>query len=346
MRRRRRLWITLLAAPLVLLAADTLYWQIAASRLDEGFRAWVAWRRSEGWTADTGKPQHGGWPLAATLTVPGVSLQGGDPAVPGGLSWHADRVLLRVSLLRPGTLDVSAGGAQQLRLGKNPPITYTAGRMHLIMPLEAAVLPPFVDFAAQDLRASVPATGDTATVGTRRAHLEFNPAARSGEPALGFSLKADTISPPRMASRVLGASIASVSIDGALDGPVPLARTLAETAAGWRDGGGSLEVQHLAVNWGPLDLTASATLALDDQLQPMGTGNARVVGYADTLDALATHGVISKSAATAAKAVLSLLANSPDDGSPPDVEVPLTLQYRTLSMRQIPLVRLPELDWE
>jgi hypothetical protein len=71
-----------------------------------------------------------------------------------------------------------------------------------------------------------------------------------------------------------------------------------------------------------------------------------VVGYADTLDALATHGVISKSAATAAKAVLSLLANSPDDGSPPDVEVPLTLQYRTLSMRQIPLVRLPELDWE
>jgi hypothetical protein len=27
------------------------------------------------------------------------------------------------------------------------------------------------------------------------------------------------------------------------------------------------------------------------------------------------------------------------------VEVPLTLQYRTLSMRQVPLVRLPELDW-
>ena len=77
----------------------------------------------------------------------------------------------------------------------------------------------------------------------------------------------------------------------------------------------------------------------------MGAASARVVGYAETLDSLAAHAAISRSAATAAKAVLSLLANSPDDGSPPDVEVPLTLRYRTLSMRQIPLVRLPEIEW-
>ena len=100
---------------------------------------------------------------------------------------------------------------------------------------------------------------------------------------------------------------------------------LAEQAAAWRDGGGSLEIRHLALIWGPLDLTASATLALDDQLQPMGAGSARLVGYAETLDALAAHGAISRSAATAAKAVLSLLAHNPEDGSPPDVEVPLTL---------------------
>jgi hypothetical protein len=70
-----------------------------------------------------------------------------------------------------------------------------------------------------------------------------------------------------------------------------------------------------------------------------------VTGYAETLDALARNGLMSRSAATTAKAVLSLLANAPDDGSPSEVEVPLSLQYRTLSMRQVPLVRLPELDW-
>jgi len=70
-----------------------------------------------------------------------------------------------------------------------------------------------------------------------------------------------------------------------------------------------------------------------------------VAGYAPTLDVLATHGVISNSAAVAAKAMLSLIAATPADGGPAEVEVPLSLQQGTLSMHQIPLVRLPKLDW-
>jgi hypothetical protein len=162
---------------------------------------------------------------------------------------------------------------------------------------------------------------------------------------VAFSLKAEAISPPPGIARLLGPRIANLEADGALDGPLSLGRTLKEQAAAWRDGGGSLEIRHLALVWGPLDLSASATLALDDQLQPMGAGSTRLVGFAETLDALAAHAAISRSAATATKAVLSLLAHTPEDGGPPDVEVPLTLQYRTLSMRQVPLVRLPEVDW-
>jgi hypothetical protein len=55
--------------------------------------------------------------------------------------------------------------------------------------------------------------------------------------------------------------------------------------------------------------------------------------------------MLTKSAATAAKAVLSLMAGTTDADEPSAVDVPLTLQYRTLSMRQVPLLRLPELDW-
>jgi hypothetical protein len=77
----------------------------------------------------------------------------------------------------------------------------------------------------------------------------------------------------------------------------------------------------------------------------MGSGTAHLVGYAEALDKLAAGAVLTKSAATAAKAVLSLLAGSGADDEPANVDVPLTLQYRTLSMRQVPLLRLPELDW-
>ncbi len=348
MRRRRRLWIVLLATPLVLMAADALYWHLAERNLEDGFAAWITGWRASGWAATVGQPVRGGWPLAATLTVPDVVLKGGDPDIPGGLTWKTDRLVLRTALLRPGLLEVASEGMQRLRLAEGPDIPYTADQLRMTLPLQQGAPPRSAAITAEALRAGMPAGGDATAslmIGSLDMHLEFKPAAQSGEAALGFSVNAEAVGLPAPFARLLGPRIASLTLQGALDGPMPRAHVLGERASAWRDGGGTLEIQHLAVDWGPLDLTASATLALDEQLQPMGTGSARVIGYAETLDALATHGIISKSAATAAKAVLSLLAHTPEDGGAPDVEVPLTLQYRTLSMRQVPLVRLPELDW-
>jgi Uncharacterized protein conserved in bacteria (DUF2125) len=343
MRRRRKLWIILLAVPLLLLAADTLYWQIAVRNLEDGFAAWVRQQRAAGWTEANQAPVRGGWPLAATLTVPAMSLAGGSPDIPGGMAWSADRLVLSIALPRPDQLRIAAEGTQRLRFA-GPEVSYTADQLDVVLPLQTAPWPPSLDVTVDHLRATTPVR-DGAGVDTLRLHLDFHPEAQSGEPALAFGLSAEAINLPSRSARPLGPRIASLAVDGALNGPLPAGRTPAERATSWRDGGGSLEVHHLALVWGPLDLTASATLALDDQLQPMGAGSARLVGYAETLDALATRGAISRSAATAAKAVLSLLASNPDDGSPPEVEVPLTLQYRTLSMRQVPLLRLPEVDW-
>jgi len=342
-RRRWRVWLIALAIPMLLAAGDTLYWYIAKRNLENGFAAWLAGRRAAGWVAATQTPVAGGWPLAATLTVPDVSLAGATQEIPGGFSWRTQQLTLRVALLDPGEVTIAAAGAQRLRLADGPAIPYTADDLHVALPIQTE-LPQSADLSADDVRADLPGGVDLA-LGALRLHLDLKPNAPAGEPVATFSLRTRAISPPAPLDRVLGRRIASLTAEGALDGPVVPAGTPAASAAAWRDGGGSLAIRHLALNWGPLDLTGSATLALDAQLQPMGAGSARAVGYADTLDALAAHGVITRSAATAAKAVLSLLAHNPDDGSPPDVEVPLTLQYRTLSMRQVPLLRLPQLDW-
>ncbi len=342
--RRRKLWIILLAAPLVLLAADTLYWLIAVRNLEAGFAAWANERRVTGWSETHETPVRGGWPLAATLTVPAISLAGGNSEIPGGLAWSADSLVLHVALLRPGLLRIAAKGRQRIRLGRNPEVSYSADRMDVELPLQPAQVPPSLDVIVEHMRVDTQ-VGDDASIGSARLHLDIRPEAQSGDPALIFALRAAAMTLPSGMVHPLGSHIASLAVDGALNGPVPPGRTPAERGAAWRDGGGSLEIRHLALLWGPLDLTGSATLALDEQLQPMGAASARVVGYAETLDSLAAHAAISRSAATAAKAVLSLLANNPADGGPPDVEVPLTLQYRTLSMRQVPLVRLPEIEW-
>jgi hypothetical protein len=62
------------------------------------------------------------------------------------------------------------------------------------------------------------------------------------------------------------------------------------------------------------------------------------------LDALAEARLIAPRAATAAKAVLALLQRPQPDGKPA-VQLPLTLQDRTLALGRIPLARLPELIW-
>lgn len=344
MRRRRKFWIILLAVPVMLLAADTIYWRIAAGRLQQGFAGWVALQRANGWVERNDPTRLGGWPLSATLLIPAMSLASSGPGLPGGIGWSAEKVVLRVALTRPGVLDITPEGRQRLVLPGCPDLPYAADHLRLTLPLQATEWPSFIQADADNLRANT--TFGTATVRSLQLHLDLDPGARAGEPGLAASLHVAEASPPPGIVRPLGPSIANLEADAVLSGPFPAGgERLAEQAASWRDGGGSLEIRHLALSWGPLDLKASATLALDDQLQPMGAGNARIIGFAETLDALAAHSMISRSAATAAKAVLSLLADAPEDGSRPEVEVPMTLQYRTLSMRQVPLLRLPELDW-
>jgi len=343
----RKLLIALVGLATLLVVGDTLYWGVAQQRLREQFAAWAANARANGWTVMNAPPSSGGWPLAATLSVPALFIKGGDPDLPRGLAWRADRIELGIALLQPHTLEIKTEGMQRIRLAGGPEIFFTADRLRGWLPLGPDMAPQSADLAATNLRAGILAGPDAAldlSIGSLRIRAVTKPAA-TAESALAISLAATTIGLPPRQRWPLGSRIEQVRLEATLDGPVPHVRGLAARAYAWRDGGGSLNVPQLSLNWGALALTATATLTLDEHLQPTGAGIARLTGYADALDTLSANGVLSRSATTAAKAVLSLLARVPEDDGPPDVEVPLTLESRTLSLRQLPLFRMPEIDW-
>lgn len=341
---RRWLWIILFALPLALAAADAVYWHMAVQRLQAGYADWAADRRANGWVIQAGQPTSGGWPGAASLSLPHFSIHGGETDIPGGVFWSADTVALRAPLFRPGTLEITPSGNQQLRLGAGAPVPYTAEHLTGVVPLNRPGEPLVIDAEAGNLRVQARGQGRGITLGGLQLHGSFDATAARGQPAAAVQLTATQISLPPGFHSPLGDAIATTDADISISGPVPPVTGITRRARKWRDEGGSLEVSRFALLWGPLTVGGTATLALDDQLQPMGAGTARIVGYRETLDALADHGVLSHSAVTAAKALLSLIAHTSDDGTE-QVEVPLTLQYRTLLMRQIPLLRLPELDW-
>jgi hypothetical protein len=146
----------------------------------------------------------------------------------------------------------------------------------------------------------------------------------------------------------LGPTVENVVADLALNGPLPRAKDLGvkelvERTAAWRDAGGTLQVQRLILDWGALNLTGSATIALDDQLQPMGAGTVHITDPAAALDGLRQNGVLGDKEAFAAKALLALLVKPAGDADKPAVDLPFTLQDRRLSISRYGVARLPRL---
>jgi hypothetical protein len=360
----RRLLIALLVLLLLLGAGHYVLWRRAEARLASGYAAWVTTMRAQGWAVNAGKPSAGGWPMAATLSVPDMFISGGREEIPGGLTWSADRVVFSLPLMRPHALLIEGEGAQRLRLGELPDIPYAADRLSVMVHLDPGAPPRALTVRAVNLRAGLPLgpqSGDGPLAGASAftaARLDlaahWMPAAQKDEPALSVALRLNSVGLPPGRTWPLGNRMEALSLDAVLNGPLPRDPLLAERAATWRDNGGTLQIQRLAADWGPMQLTCAATLALDDALQPMGTGNAHIVNAAQTLDVLAGNGAIRPQAAMAAKALLALLppgtanADSGDassDAAGAEVDLPLTLTVRTLALGRIPLIRMPELVW-
>ena len=346
MRRRWRrilVWLGLVAA--VLVAGDVLLWRWSEAQLRDGFAAWAAAQRAEGYTVTSGPARTSGWPLAAEMTISDLSLSGPLVDLPISVTWTAQSVSLRIGLLHPRTLLISVAGDQHLRLGGGLDLPFTADAQQMTIPLQPGVPAHSAALEVTQLHAGGALAG--LTVAHLRADSDLKPAALQGEPALSLTASATNIALPQSPQLrwPLGPTIASVTLNASVTGPMPLTPTLIARAIGWRDGGGTFEVQHATLQWGPLDLSGSATIALDEHLQPMGAATAKIKGYVATLDAFAAGHLIPPQAAMAAKAVLGLMAHTPEGGGQPEVEVPLTLQNRTLALGRIPLARLPEFSW-
>jgi hypothetical protein len=340
---RGLLGASLLAALLV--AGHALLWRWMGSQLEAGFRNWATQRRALGWRVEHAAPSRGGWPFAATLTLPQFRLEGGGATLPGGMEWQVEALVLRLAPPRLDRLTVEMPGRHRLRLGALE-LPFAADRLTAAMPLERDVLPREARLEGERLRIGTPAGAAEAL--SAQLEIETRMTAIEGEPAVSLRLSAgDVLLPPAVGptAEVLGRSVESAVLDLALTGPVPPGRSPTAKAEAWRDGGGTLELRSLALNWGPVAGTATATLTLDEALQPMGAGTLRLAGGGEALQAAAQAGLLTRQAAATGRTVLRLLSRTPTEGGPPQLEVPLALEERVLAAARVPLAVLPPWHW-
>lgn len=311
-------------------------WAWAVAQVQAGLAAWTREAAAAGWTVRSRATHRAGWPLAAELVLTDATLSAGPDVLPGGAGWTAERAVLHVAPWAPGTLLVRLEGVQRVQAFGSPAATLRAARLVLTVDLADPAAPVRLD--GSDLRFAAPLAG--MSIGLLAGELPQG----AGPPRA--TLSAEAIALPQGWPLALGNRIASATVTFALEGTLPPpSPDAAARAAAWRRAGGILRVQHMALGWGPLGVTGTAALGLDPALQPDGTGTLRVVGFEPALSALAAGGVVRPSAAQAVRAVLTLLARTPEGGGTPEVTLPLVLHDGTLEVGSFPVARVPHWDW-
>ena len=160
---------------------------------------------------------------------------------------------------------------------------------------------------------------------------------------LRIDLSGDDVEVPAAWSLPLGREFAMLRLAAHVTGPMKPLRN-PDFLVRWRDDGGTLELTRLSLEYGPLRLDGDGTFALDHDLQPMGAFVARAEGFMETLDALRSHNMIGIGQAAAMKLALMVLAHKPA-GGPPHLEAPLALQDREITLKSLPIMKVPRINW-
>jgi hypothetical protein len=339
-----RKWLTwLIVVPAALCVADVVLWLWATHALASGLDRWTGQMRAQGWMVQDAGRIPGGWPFAASLVVTDARIEGGEQALPGGLSWRTTRVVLSVSLVSPLTLSISPEEQQLVRISHAPPIIFHADRMDVKLALQMGRTQQ-AELTAQGITGGIVGSHHPQDVrmDSMSLHVDVSPDASGGLDA-ALRLRADQIGLPDIGRWPLGAIVSALQATMRLHSPQLQARVPAPVeAAAWQEGGGAVSLSDAVLKWGPLTLTGEAQLGLDKRLQPAGKGVANVIGAAAALDALVDGGVVQPGMAATAKAVLGAMAQLPGGDA---VRLPFVLRDNTVSVGPIPLARLNDIVW-
>ncbi len=327
--------------PLFLLFLAILWtgaWFYLTGVLRHRFEASLAHARALGWVITAGRPARAGFPLEVAIAVPDVTASGGT-ALPVAGDIHARRVIVAVAVARPEALAIDLPAGLDVRPAHGAPVAVRATTLVGSAPLDG---PPSIEFDATGL--TVAKAGSAGAVAAR-ARLRLEP--RGSD--LGFDLDlGDVRLPP--GNWPLGPTISSLTAVGLAGGalavpPANGVRGAAGWLQDWRDHGGKLTLDRLALDWGPLKVDGSGTAALDAALQPDGEAKVTVDGYNEAIAAMAKSGIIAPGPALAGEFALGLLAKPGKDGAPPSIDMNASLHDGRLRLGGVELGRVPKLSW-
>lgn len=314
-------------------------WLFAARSVEGGIADWIAQQRATGATVEHGAIGVDGWPLTLRASVAGLRLD--RP----GLSLSSAGLTADALPWFPTRIAVALAGPTEVKTtdpdGRASTITAPAGG-HGLLTLSDGGASHSLSFLFKDVALTPPGG---ATVSARRVELAGRvpetPPASHRETGLAAALTLREVTLPVAPVEGLGGTMDRLGTSLRLQGPLPAGGR--EAVAAWSRDGGVVELDTLALLWGPLDAALTGTLALDPRLQPQAAMTAEVRGADRVLSAL--KGTLKPNQVAAARTMVAMLSKpSPRDGVPV-LRTPVTVQDGGLFVGPLRLASLPPLVW-
>ncbi len=341
MRRPTRLVLAILAALPIIIGGYTAYWFYIAGQIKDGVVAWANSAKTEKIEAAWQRIQVTGFPLVFRVELETAALLD-NAVVPSpevrmpslsGTARPWDFANWR--LAAPAGFTVSLAGSSNragMKLAGQAAHGLVAVDPEGGWKLWFKVLDASLE-AADRVRINSTDTWIAVPSKSPLAHTD---------PKIALAVDARQVKLP-VAIGPLGSSIDQLDIGLTVKGAVPNGK-LAEAAAAWRDAGGTIELDRLRLLWGGLAATATGTMALDHELQPIGKLSGAVQGYDRILTALVERGQMRSTDASLARIALAMLAKAGPDGRP-EIKTAFTIQDGQMFLGPVKLGTVPHLDW-
>lgn len=310
-----------------------LAWVGTAYVLRDTIKTWFADQQTQGMTAafDENQSRLSGFPFVVTARVPAVTWARSDQTV-----ITAPLVELSVTPLPWRLKEVSLTIPQGARLThKSVAYEIQADQAQLDVDWSGVGLPDWAHLMIKDMTIQNTQAGKNIKIAQGQAMLSGRESDAPYE--LDMNLNGIRIGEEQKSSDFL---LRLAATHGLQLYPVTQAG-LAE----WRDQGGTLDISRLALEVDRITVQSSGILALDGNVQPVGSLSARIGGFFGVVDQLVRQGIIRRQDASMAKIMLGALAKQPENGGVPILSVPLTVQNQTLFVGPVALAHVPFIHW-
>jgi len=161
-------------------------------------------------------------------------------------------------------------------------------------------------------------------------------------------VKGEALHLPKTVKLPLGNLMQSVDIKIKVDhplSPTQLASDLTDVLPAWQQRENKIDIQRFKVRYGPLGVTTSGPLSLDEDLQPTGVFTAKIEGLFHVLEILRIQGLVRPANAVIATMALSIFSKRPSGGGPSSINLSVKLKKGKLNLGPVSILDMGHFTW-